>query len=205
MENLFLTDGYCSLLHIHIAQLKKISSDYIVSSWKHFKRQDKMGGWDAATFNIYIVVILEFLVNWVRTLSSASTSAHLLFGSDWARLFFFMLLWEGCYIPSLSWYPFVHLGREEQVRVKSFAQGHSMLVHTGFQLTTLGSWVRSSTAEFMSASEYPWILIHNWPDNEKTIHGQTYFYYFLHWLKINSSVNPAGNLGHSKIWEMASL
>ena len=90
------------------------------------------------------------------TLFSASRGAHLLFTSDWARLLnFIMLLWEGrgssaqraCYLPSLSRYPFIHLGREEQARVKCLAQGHNTRAFTGFEPTTLGSWVRNSTAE----------------------------------------------------------
>ena len=80
-------------------------------------------------------------------------NAHLLFTSHWARVF--ILLFEGrqssaqwaCYLPSLSRYPFVHLGWEEQVRVKCLAQGHNTGAHTGCELTTLGPWVRSSTAE----------------------------------------------------------
>ena len=63
--------------------------------------------------------------------------------------------WEGrqssaqraCYLPSLSRYPFIHLGWEEQVRVKYLAQGHNTRALTGFEPTTLGSWVWSSTAE----------------------------------------------------------
>ena len=66
-----------------------------------------------------------------------------------------MLLWEGrqssaqraCYLPCLSRYPFIHLGREEQARVKCLAQGHNTRAFTGFEPTTLGSWVRNSTAE----------------------------------------------------------
>ena len=66
-----------------------------------------------------------------------------------------MLLWEcckssakqACYFSSLSQYPFIHLGQEEQVRVKCLAQGHDTREQTGFELTILGSWVRSSTAE----------------------------------------------------------
>ena len=92
-------------------------------------------------------------INGVRTLFSASRGAHLLFITDWARLLNFMLLQEGrqssarqaCYLPSLSWYPFTHQGREEQVRVKCLAQEHNTQSHTGFELTTLG--VGSSTAE----------------------------------------------------------
>ena len=43
--------------------------------------------------------------------------------------------------------PFIHLDREEQVKVKRLAQGHNAHAHTGFELTTLGSWVRSFTVE----------------------------------------------------------
>ena len=65
-----------------------------------------------------------------------------------------MLLWEdrqsstqrACYLPSLSRYPFIHLGREEQVRVRCLAQGHNTW-GLGFKLKTLRSWVRSTTAE----------------------------------------------------------
>ena len=35
------------------------------------------------------------------------------------------------YLPSLSWYQFIHLGWEEQVRVKCLAQGHNTRAHTG--------------------------------------------------------------------------
>ena len=64
-----------------------------------------------------------------------------------------MLLWQGrqssaqraCYLPSLSRYPFVHLGREGQDKVRCLAQGQNTRAHTEFELTTLGSWVGSST------------------------------------------------------------
>ena len=70
-----------------------------------------------------------------------------------------MLLWEGrqfsaqqaCYLPSLSRYPFIHLGREDQPRVKCLAQGHNTRTFTGFEPTTLGSWVRNSTAELRAS------------------------------------------------------
>ena len=104
-------------------------------------------------------------VNWMRTLFSASKGAHLLFTSDWARLFnSIMLLWEdpqssaqrACYLPSLSRYPFIHLGREEQVRVHFSRTQHA--AHTWFELTTLGSWVWSSTTEL----SVPLILEHSY-------------------------------------------
>ena len=69
-----------------------------------------------------------------------------------------MLLWEGRQYSAQTAsvlppqdkpvrYPFIHLGREKQVRVKCLAQGHNTRAPTGFELITLGSWVRSSTAE----------------------------------------------------------
>ena len=52
-----------------------------------------------------------------------------------------------CYLPSLSRYSFIHLGEEEQVGVEFLAQGHNMQALMVFELTTMGSWVQSSTAE----------------------------------------------------------
>ena len=81
----------------------------------------------------------------------ASRGAHLLFSSNWARLLnFIMLLWEGrqsstqraCYLPSLSMYPFIHLGWEEQVSCWRTEHAGPHRVHT-----TLGSWVGSCNAE----------------------------------------------------------
>ena len=67
-----------------------------------------------------------------------------------------MLLWEGCqssaqracYLPSLSHYPFIHLHREEQVRVKYLALSRTQhtILH-GVWTHDLGSWVQSSTTE----------------------------------------------------------
>ena len=66
-----------------------------------------------------------------------------------------MLPWEGrqssvqwaCYLPSVSRYPFIHLGWEEQVRGHKSRTQHAARTGTGFELTILGSWVRGSTTE----------------------------------------------------------
>ena len=52
-------------------------------------------------------------------------------------------MWEGhqynepVTFPALSRYPFIHVGQEEQVRVKCFAQGHNTQAYMGFELTNL--------------------------------------------------------------------
>ena len=83
----------------------------------------------------YLLAILVKVknVNWVGTLLSASRGAHLLFTGDWARLLNKIavrgspVLCTTSLLPSqpISRYPFIHLGREEQVRVKCLAQGHN--------------------------------------------------------------------------------
>ena len=86
-------------------------------------------------------------VNWWGHFSAypeVSISFSQAIGLDYTII---ILLWKGrqssaqqaCYFPSLNRYPFIHLAREdlEQVRVKCIAQ-HA--THTGFELTTSGSY-----------------------------------------------------------------
>ena len=77
------------------------------------------------------------------TLFSASRGAHLLFSSNWARLLNNVAVrgsqWA-CYLPSLSQYPFIHLGREDQVRVR-VPCSRTQNVH-GIELIIFRSWVR---------------------------------------------------------------
>ena len=69
--------------------------------------------------------------------------------SQGANTFNIMLLWEGrqfssqqtCYLHSLSQCPFIHLGQEEQDRVKCLAQGHNMQPTQG---SNSGPWDHES-------------------------------------------------------------
>ena len=77
-------------------------------------------------------------VNQVGSLVSVSRGAHLLFSCDWARFLSIQCYCERVTSPlhkepvtSLSWYPFIQLCCEEEVRVKSreykyLAQGHNI-------------------------------------------------------------------------------
>ena len=100
-------------------------------------------------FFFLTITIITFL-KWekgklMEKLFSASRGAPSLFTSDWARLLIIMLLWEGCQSSvQRTWYR-PSLSREERVKKPYCRTQHA--AHTGFELTTLGSWVRSSTAE----------------------------------------------------------
>ena len=103
---------------------------------------------------------------------------------------FIALLWlrkghqsfaQACYLHSQSRYPLVHLGQEEQVRVKCLAQGHNTQAHMG---SNSQPWDHESKSLLLTTSASLFLLSQaSYQNTQWQIRGIEALHVFIAWFQ----------------------